>query len=198
MGIGFLGRPRSLRAAAAEEAGGRTLLGLMLLAVPCLPLALEPGLVLAAMQPVVALLAPGAPALPLNYAPLPLALLMLAIAGAAWLGLRRYGVRGAREAAAWNGGFGKPPVWLPFGDPLTQPSGTGFAEPVRAVLGRWALTPAGSDYGEALSRAALRRGRRIIAGLAGRRGGGSTRQHLAVVFGALLVFLLALGLGRQH
>ena len=194
IGIGFLGRPRSLRAAAAEEADRRTLLGIGFLAALCLPLALLPGLLLAALHPVVMLLVPGAPALPLPYAPLPVAVLMLAVAGAAWFGLRRYGARGEREAPAWNGGFGKPPIWLPFGDPQTQPSGSGFAAPARAVLGWFAMPRAAPGKRAALSIPAPRRMLRWRARLHRAAEG----HRLALAFGIFVVALLALRLGQGN
>ena len=197
IGIGFLGRPRSLRAAAAEEADRRTLAGIGLLAALCLPLALLPGLLLAAMRPVVALLVPGAPALPLPYAPLPIALLMLAVAGAAWFGLRRYGARGEREAPAWNGGFGKPPTWLPFGDPQTQPSGSGFAAPVRAVVGWIALPRLARNGGAARPALSVQAARRVAWWRARLHRAGS-RPSLALAFGVLVAALLALGLGQRN
>jgi formate hydrogenlyase subunit 3/multisubunit Na+/H+ antiporter MnhD subunit len=135
IGIGFLGRPRSLRAAAAEEAELPVLLSMGLLALCSIPLALAPGMVLGALQPVIGLLVPSALALPvLGYAPLPLLLLLLALAGFAFLLLRRFGAHGARSVAPWHGGLGPPPAWLPFGDPLTQPSATGFSQPLRGML----------------------------------------------------------------
>ncbi len=53
---------------------------------------------------------PGATLAPLAYAPLGLAVLLAVAWGAAYWLLRRFGVRGTREVAAWNGGFGRPPV----------------------------------------------------------------------------------------
>ena len=84
IGIGFLGRPRSLHAAAAEEASRPNLIGMGLLAACCLPLALAPGLVLDALQPVISQLVPNAREAPLAYAPLPLLVLMLLLAAAAF------------------------------------------------------------------------------------------------------------------
>ncbi len=83
--------------------------------------------------------------------------------------------------------------WLPFGDPATQPSATGFAQPVRRVLGE-ALLPRGADPADALLwqtlfrlQLRLTRGAEYI-----RRA--TIRQRLAFVFLALVAFLLALGL----
>ncbi len=196
VGIGFLGRPRTLRAAAAEDAGKPVLAGMALLAVCCVPVALAPGLLLGLMRPVFLELVPGAAPLPLGYAPFPLAVLVCGFAGVAFLALRAFGSRGTREVPAWQGGFGKPPVWLPFGDPATQPSGTGFAEPVRRALGVALLGARGVDPGEAYLLEPLRRLNVRLVRAAERVRRATIRQRLAFVFGALVMFLLALGLGQ--
>ena len=196
IGIGFLGRPRTLRAAAAEEAEKRTLIGMGLLGALCLAVALAPGLVLYAMRPVISLLVPGGLPQPLAYAPAQLALLLLLLAGSAFLLLRRFGVRGEREAPAWNGGFGRPPAWLPFGDPVTQPSATGFAEPVRRALGGILLDRKGADPGEKYVLLPLLRLDQVFVRLAERIRRATIRQRLAFVFAALVMTLLVLGLGQ--
>jgi hydrogenase-4 component B len=197
IGIGFLGRPRTLRAAAAEEAGRLNLIAMAVLAVCCVPLALTPGWVLRAIQPAILLLVPDALPQPLAYAPLQLAILMVLLAAAAFFGLRRWGARGEREALSWNGGFGKPPVWLPFGDPVTQPSATGFAEPVRRVLGVPLLGRMPMDPGETYILAPLSRMHLRLTRLAEWLRRATIRQRLAFVFAALVIFLLALGLGQN-
>ncbi len=194
MGIGFLGRPRTLRAAAAEEADTPALAGMALLALCAIPVAFTPGLILYLMQPVIAELIPGATPLQLSYAPLPLALLLGAIAAAAWAALRRFAARGEREARAWTGGFGRPPPWLPFGDPLTQPSATGFAEPIQRALGTTILGAKFLDPGETYVLEPLRRLNLRFTRAAERIRRATIRQRLAFVFGALVMFLLALGL----
>jgi formate hydrogenlyase subunit 3/multisubunit Na+/H+ antiporter MnhD subunit len=196
IGTGFLGRPRSLRATAAAEAPRATLAAMGLLAAACVPVALLPGLVLFAISPVIRLLVPGAIVPPLAYAPLPLAALAAAAAGAAVLVLRRFGARGERAAPAWTGGLGKPPAWLPFGDPHTQPSATGFAEPVRRTLGLAVLGPEGRDPGEVWLLEPLRRVHLSLTRAAERIRRATIRQRLAFVFASLVVFLLALGLAR--
>jgi hydrogenase-4 component B len=196
IGIGFLGRPRTLHAAAAEDANRSTLIGMALLGLACIPVALIPGIILGALNPVIRTLIPAANPAPLTYAPLTLALLLAATAAIAWVALRHFAQRGTREVPAWNGGFGRPPVWLPFGDPTTQPSATGFAEPIRLAIGQGLLAAQGTDPAEAflftpLSRLHLRLTR--IAELIRRA---TIRERLAVVFAALVAFLLALGLGQ--
>jgi formate hydrogenlyase subunit 3/multisubunit Na+/H+ antiporter MnhD subunit len=196
IGIGFLGRPRSLHAAAAEDAGRGTLAGMMLLAGLCVPVALLPGLVLGVISPVIRLLVPGADPLPLAYAPLTLAVLLLGAAFAAFAVLRRFAVRGLAETASWNGGFGRPPVWLPFGDPMTQPSATGFAEPVRRAIAGGILPADGADPTEVFLLRPLAVLVRRLTRLAETIRRATIRERLAFVFAVLVLFLLALGLGQ--
>jgi hypothetical protein len=99
-----LGRPRSLRAAAAEDLPRRdlTALGLPVVATAGLALGTAPVLLL-----------------------IPLGVL---------LGLWRWSLRaGPIEAPPFEDGFARPPAWLPFGDPATQINATGFAAPLRAA-----------------------------------------------------------------
>jgi formate hydrogenlyase subunit 3/multisubunit Na+/H+ antiporter MnhD subunit len=196
VGIVFLGRPRTLRAAAAVDPGKPVLAGMALLAACCVPVALAPGILLVLMRPVFAELVPGAAPLPLAYAPFPLAVLVCGFAGAAFVALRVFGARGTRQVPAWQGGFGKPPAWLPFGNPATQPSGTGFAEPVRRAVGVALLGARGVDPGEAYVLEPLRRLNVSLVRAAERVRRATIRQRLAFVFGALVMFLLALGLGQ--
>jgi NADH:ubiquinone oxidoreductase subunit 5 (subunit L)/multisubunit Na+/H+ antiporter MnhA subunit len=197
IGIGFLGRPRTLRAAAAEEAQLPVLIGLGLLALCAVPVALLPGLLLLALQPVISLLVPGAPSLPLGYQPLPIALLLALATVSGWALLQKFGTRGEREVPAWTGGFGAPPVWLPFGDPKTQPSATGFAEPVQRAIGSAIGIRAGVDPGETWLFTPLFRLHLRLTRLAERIRRATIRQRLAFVFAALVIFLLALGLDQS-
>jgi formate hydrogenlyase subunit 3/multisubunit Na+/H+ antiporter MnhD subunit len=193
IGIGFLGRPRTLAAAAAGDVRRPELFSMGLLAVLCVPVALLPGIVLLGLNQAVRLMVPGAIPAPLSYAPLGLAALLAAAWGAAYGLLRRFGVRGVREAAAWNGGFGRPPVWLPFGDPTTQPSATGFAQPVRRVLGEAILLRGGDPADALLWQPLFRLQLRLTRGAEYIRRA-TIRQRLAFVFVALVAFLAALGL----
>ncbi len=195
-GMGFLGRPRSLQAAAADDIRGATLWAMGGLAVLMLPVALLPGLVLGTMTPVFLLLAPQAALPPLAYAPLSLVLLAFLAAAALGFVLQRWGVRGTREVAGWNGGFGAPPPWLPFGDPATQPSATGLAEPVARAIGRGVLARDMADPTEIWLVAPLLRLHGRFVRVAERIRRATIRERLAFVFGALVVFLLALGLGE--
>jgi hydrogenase-4 component B len=196
IGIGFLGRPRSLHVAAASDAPRRVLLGMGGLGALCGLVALFPGLILALLRPVILLLVPDADPAPLAYAPLPLAFLFLLAIGGALFALQKFGVRGTREVPAWNGGFGRPPVWLPFGDPTTQPSATGFAEPIRRAIARGLLGPEAADPAEAFLLAPLARLHWRGTRLAERIRRSTIRERLAFVFGALVMFLLALGLAQ--
>jgi hypothetical protein len=142
------------------------------------------------------LLVPKVEPLPLAYAPLSLALLAFLVAVAAGFVLQRFGVRGTREAPAWNGGFGAPPPWLPFGDPMTQPSATGFAEPVARAIGGGLLARGGADPADAWLVAPLLRVHLRGVRLAERVRRATIRERLAFIFGALVLFLLALGVAE--
>ncbi len=194
IGIGFLGRPRTLRAAAAEEADRTTLISMGILAAFCVPVALAPGFLLLCLQPVIAMLVPGAVPLPLGYEPFPLLILAGILTAAAFLFLRKFGARGEREVPAWNGGFGKPPAWLPFGNPATQATATGFAEPVQRAIGFAILGPKTLDPGEVYILDPLRRLNIFFTRAAERIRRATIRQRLAFVVAALVMFLLALGL----
>ncbi len=196
IGIGFLGRPRSLHAASAEDARPGPLFGMGLLAVLMLPVALLPGQVLAALVPVVSQLAPQADMHPLAYTPLPLLLLAFLIATATGFVLHRFGVRGTREVAPWNGGFGRAPAWLPFGDPTTQPSATGFAQPISRAIAKAVLGKNGTDPADAWLIAPIQRLHLRGVRLAERIRRATIRQRLGVVFAALVLFLAALGLAE--
>lgn len=70
-----------------------------------------------------------------GYAPLAV-LVLLGLAGFIIVAvLRARAVGGHRTEPAWDCGFGAPPSWLPFGNPLTQYGGGSFAQPLRRVLG---------------------------------------------------------------
>lgn len=147
IGVAYLGRPRSPRCAAADEAGPPMRWTLILLAGAGLLAGLFPGAILGLAGPALRLTAAG-PA-PLRLAGLALApgpeapgyiapaiAILLALAGTAvWWALRRTTLQGHRSGPAWDCGFGDPPAWLPFGDPATQYGGASFAQPLRRALG---------------------------------------------------------------
>ncbi|HTW27929.1 MAG TPA: proton-conducting transporter membrane subunit [Acetobacteraceae bacterium] len=147
IGIGFLGRPRTPRTAAADEAPPRVRRLLLGLAALSAAMGLLPG-------PILTLTAPALQALlgtgwegrigPLAIAPagegpgysaIGIALLLAVALLLVRVALRRGSVQEERRGPAWNCGFAAPPDWLPFGDPLTQYGAAGFAQPLRRVLG---------------------------------------------------------------
>ncbi len=196
IGLGFLGRPRSLHAAAAEDARRGPFLAMALLGALAIPVALVPGLILRLLTPVIMLLAPQAQTPPLAYAPVTLLSLAGVAALAAGFVQTRWAVRGLREVPAWNGGFGRPPAWLPFGDPHTQASATGFAEPVMRVMGKGLLGAGMADPAERFLLTPLFRLQTRLIRLAERVRRATIRERLAFVFTVLVLFLAALGLGE--
>ncbi|CAH2600958.1 Hydrogenase 4 subunit B [Rhodovastum atsumiense] len=147
VGVAFLGRPRSPRASAAEEAGPWARGGMIGLAVASVLVGLLPGGVLGLAEPALRrllsagmadragllMVAPQADGA--GYIPLALAILLgLALALVVWLVVIRR-APGYRIGPAWDCGFGPPPAWLPFGDPITQYGGASFGQPLRRALG---------------------------------------------------------------
>ena len=198
VGIAFLGRPRSPRASAADDAGRHTRQALIGLAAASGLVGLFPGAVLWLAGPALRRLVSAdmadragllavAPQTDLSGYSAPGIALVLALAGglAVWL-VRARTVPGQREAPAWDGGFGPPPAWLPFGDPLTQYGGASFAQPLLRALGvrAWPAWPA------------LRPVARVSA-LAERFWGLSARTLLAVMFAVLVGFLVAVVVTEQ-
>lgn len=193
IGLGFLGRPRSLHAAAAEDIRSGPFAGMVLLGIACVPLALVPGFVLLLCAPVVSILAPLARTESLAYAPLTLCLLAGLVLLAIGFVQTRWGVSAMRETSAWNGGFGRPPVWLPFGDPHTQSSGSGFVQPVSEAFEQ-VVAIAQVERWLARQR---RRFHARVAHLARQRDCLTPRLWLACLFVALLLVLSALSLMQK-
>jgi hypothetical protein len=142
----FLGRPRTPRAAAADEAPRRVQYMLAGLAAAVALFGVLPAL---ALLPAAAWIMPpdGVPFLVLRagagmpgYAPLAVAA-PLALAGFAAKWLRR---GEARREPVWTGGFAAPPPWLPFGDPATQYGAASFVAPLRRIVAMVPSIPAGS------------------------------------------------------
>ncbi len=151
-GLVFLGRPRAPRGAGAHEVSAAERWAMILPAGLTVLLGLFPGTVLALAAPALArLLGPGVPpvvagGLALSageghgaYAPLAAALLLALGAGALVLLVRRRSPLAAARGPVWNCGFRDPPAHLVFGDPLTQPSAGGMAQPLRRMLGETLL-----------------------------------------------------------
>jgi formate hydrogenlyase subunit 3/multisubunit Na+/H+ antiporter MnhD subunit len=195
IGIGFLGRPRSLHTAAASEAPPRTLAAMSLLAALAALVALFPGAILLLLQPVITELVPAADPAPLTYAPIALTLLLLLTAGAAYLLLQKCAASPAetRHVADWTGGLGAAPAWLPFGEAATQPTATGFAEPIRRAIASRMLFP-GTDPTDLYLLAPLYRVNAYLTRLAEHVRRSTIRERLAFVFALLVLFLLVLGL----
>jgi formate hydrogenlyase subunit 3/multisubunit Na+/H+ antiporter MnhD subunit len=147
VGVAFLGRPRTPRGAAAEEAGPMARRAMIGLAIASGLLGLLPGPVLRLADPALRALAGGSIAeragmlvvapgtgLP-GYAAPAIAVIIGLTLAATLLVLRRFTRPGHRHGPAWACGFAAAPPWLPFGDPLTQYGGASFAQPLRRVLG---------------------------------------------------------------
>ena len=198
VGVAFLGRPRSPRASAADDAKRHTRQALIALAAATGLVGVFPGAVLWLAGPALRHLVSADMAdragvltvlpqadLPGYSAPGIVLVLALSAGLAVWL-VRAHTVPGQREAPTWDGGSGPPPAWLPFGDPLTQYGGASFAQPLLHALG--------------VREAAARRPFNLlgrIAGLADRIWGLSVRTTLAVAFAVLVGFLAAVVVMEQ-
>ncbi len=146
IGVALLGRPRSQAAAAAVECGPPTRWALLFAGAIATLIGIFPGAFLTLAEPAVRLLATAtlvgrATALRVSasnelpgYMPFGVILLLGCSAVAIALVLRARAVLGHRTGPVWDCGFGAPPAWLPFGDPLTQYGG-GISAPLRRVLG---------------------------------------------------------------
>jgi NADH:ubiquinone oxidoreductase subunit 5 (subunit L)/multisubunit Na+/H+ antiporter MnhA subunit len=134
----LLGRPRTPRAAAADEAPAavrRFLLGLAMLVVL---LGVAPGL---ALLPAFGWARGAAAVSPLGLrigfdTPAYASVFVAALVAVAWIGLSRLlrHLPAPRREPAWSGGFAAPPPWMPFGDPATQYGPSSFAAPLHRVL----------------------------------------------------------------
>jgi hydrogenase-4 component B len=138
--IVFLGRPRTPRAAAADEVARPVQLILVGLAAL---------LALLGMFPVLALLPTfgwggGATATSLfglrtgpqtpGYAATFIAVFVASV----WIALSKVirRPRLGRREPDWSGGFSPPPAWMPFGDPTTQCGPTSFVAPIQDLIAR--------------------------------------------------------------
>ena len=148
VGVGFLGRPRSPRAAAADEVLPALRWAMLGLAGLTGLAGLFPGVILRLADPALRLLTGvgmAAHAGLLGVAPAPqmagyaapgIALLLAAAVALTVVLVRARSPAGHRSAAAWDGGSGPAPPRLPFGDPATQIGAAGFARTVHDALGR--------------------------------------------------------------
>jgi hydrogenase-4 component B len=152
IGVAFLGRPRTPRTAAAHEVGPPAQFAMLGLAVLSLLIGLFPGAILAAAEAAMKLsvgvgLADRSGLLQVfpqvggpGYAASGIAVLLGLALAAVLAVVRRRAVGGHRSGPAWDCGFGAPPAWLPFGDPVTQYGGASFGQPLRRALGHAILS----------------------------------------------------------
>jgi formate hydrogenlyase subunit 3/multisubunit Na+/H+ antiporter MnhD subunit len=153
-GMIFLGRPRTPRAAGAEDGPWLARAALLLPAGLTVLLGLIPGTMLAlggdaqrvlvheAMEGRAGLWTVAVGDGAAVYWPIGIAALLGACALGVTLAVKRRAVPGvARETLpvargpAWDCGFAAPPQHLVCGDPLTQPSAAGLGQPLRRMLG---------------------------------------------------------------
>ncbi len=135
VGIALLGRSRTPRAAAAEDAPPIIRAVLVGFAGLTLAVGVLPG-------PVMRLLGGDGmpwwtitpPADAPGYGPLGVLLLLALVAAAILAALRRSGP--AVAVPMWQDGFAAPPPWMPFGDPATQYTATSLTQPLADLLPR--------------------------------------------------------------
>ena len=150
-GVALLGRPRTPRAAVAEDAPGPLRLPLIGLTALIGLFSVFPGLVLLPAAHgfgrlangsglgMVLVLRPGVEAP--GYAPAAISV-VLVLAWYAMLWLSRHRGPDHRRKSAWSGGFAPPPPWLPFGEPTTQIGAASFATPMHRLTASWVRWPA--------------------------------------------------------
>ncbi|MCO6419173.1 hypothetical protein JYK14_23860, partial [Siccirubricoccus sp. KC 17139] len=222
VGLVFLGRPRSPRGAGAQEVRGPELWALFLPAGLTVAFGLFPGALVQLAAPAIQVLAGPAARPPggwfllqtteggAGYRPLAVALLLGLVGLGLWLWQRCIQPGGTQRGAVWNCGFIDPPAHLPFGDPLTQPTAGGIAQPLRRMLGTTVFAAREAvemprpgetraaryeasfrDPSFPLLLAPLARARDALAARAERLRDFTIRRNLSLAFG-LLVGLLAL------
>ncbi len=222
VGVVLLGRPRSQGAAEAVEAGPPLRWAMLLSALGVGFVGLFPGVMLWFSDPAMSVIVHGtmldrigylgftATSDSAGYAPIFTLGLIAIVMAVIWAVLRAKAVPGHRAAPLWDCGFGDPPPWQPFGDPLAQYSGASFGQPLRRMLGTTLLAarekvdlplpgdtrPASivvtlNDPAEAWLLEPIGRLRAIISGMADRVHFMTVRQALTLMV-ALLVGLLLL------
>ncbi|MGG5810656.1 proton-conducting transporter membrane subunit [Falsiroseomonas sp. CW058] len=146
-GLVFLGRPRTPRAAGAEDGPLPARLALLLPAALTVVLGLVPGPMLALAEGALRRITgqemterAGFAAVHVgdgaaSYLPVAVALLLAACLALIWWFVRTRSPAGVARGPAWDCGFGAPPAHLPFGDPVTQPTAAGLGQPLRRMLG---------------------------------------------------------------
>lgn len=221
-GLVFLGRPRTPRAAGAEEGGRLVQAALILPAALTVLFGLLPGVMLDLAEPALRLMtraaapragfvAIGAAEGGARYWPLLVALLLAAAVGAVIWAVRRRAPAGVARGPIWDCGFIAAPHHLPFGDPSTQPTASGFGQPLRRMLGTSLLAaregvtmpPPGATAPAVLQsgfhdpalvalEGPVPRWRDAVAAQAERLRDLSIRQCLGLTFGAVVLMLALL------
>jgi hydrogenase-4 component B len=220
-GISFLGRPRGSAAAMAREVDRCSIAAMGSLAALCLLAGIFPGAVIDALSPVVELLSharmPAQLAMPwLSIVPSEAGrstynglMIFVFVAVTAWLAavvIHRVASRASRRGPAWDCGF-------PDARPVTQYTAASYAQPIRRVFGavvfraRDQVTmPPPGDLAPARIVKTLRDPvwDVLYAPLSGIMDRATSvlnnlqfltiRRYLSLVFGALIVLLLALAL----
>ena len=223
-GIGFLGRPRSDAAAAAQEVDRYQIAAMVVLAALCLLAGIFPGLVIDALAPVAQLVVGGRMPVQAGLAWLsmvPIAesrssyngLLVLVFAAlsaglASWF-VHRFASRAIRRAIAWGCGFAEPTT------SATQYSAESFSQPLRRVFGTLAfrarevveMPPPGDTRAATLAVTAtdpawaglywpVARAVGFVADRLNPLQYLTIRRYLAVVFSLLVLLLLAVAIWR--
>lgn len=146
VGVAMLGRPRTPRAAAAEDAARSQRGTIAGVAALCVLLGLFPGVALRLTDPAQRLLtAAGLDGQrdwaglrtqldPAVYVPLVITALLVAGIGLIAVLLRSGRLAGVQPVPAWEDGFTAPPPWLPFGEPTTQTTAAALATTVPTRL----------------------------------------------------------------
>ncbi len=220
VGLVFLGRPRMPRGAGAPDASGLMRAALLLPAGLTLLLGPLAAVALGGLDgPIRQVLGAQAAAprfgleLALGdggsrYMPGLVALLLLLVIGAVFWLVRRRSPLAPSHGPAWDCGFMPPPPHLPFGDPLSQVSAQGLAQPIRRSLGHLAIAPrealvsqppgaaapatlrvGGRDRGLTRFLYPLARACRALAREAELLRGLSLRFYLSLTFGTLILLL---------
>jgi hydrogenase-4 component B len=220
-GITFLGRPRSDAARNARETDGFSIAAMALLGTLCVLAGVLPALVTRALGPAVEAVAGGR--LPPGAGGMGLTLVPVAAVGSSYNGLgllafvaaagfltafavHRLASRRLRRAPAWDCGAPDP-------RPVTQYSAASFAQPIRRVFGSIVfraretvhLPPPGDlsparfevrlrDLAWDLAYAPVAAGVSRAADVLNRLQFLTVRRYLALVFGALVLLLMGLGI----
>ena len=218
-GMGFLGRPRGVEAAAAHEADGWSVSTMLAGATLCGLAGIFPGFVIDWLRPITTALVGGVmpqqasiawlsiepiSASRSSYNGLIIAIFLASAGCLTALLVHRYASRALRRAPAWGCGF-------PAGGPETQYSATSLAEPIRRVFGTLLfatrsevlLPPPGSTEPARLIRhsrdpawaffyAPLGQAVQSLAGRCNRLQFLTIRSYLSLVFATLVLLLILL------